>query len=74
MKVRSVGAEKFHAGGRTDMTKVVVAFRILILCTYFSLILSQRTVLQAYVVRVLHNLYQSRHFSPSRCGVISHLL
>ena len=27
MKIRPVGAEIFHAGGRTDMTKQVVAFR-----------------------------------------------
>ena len=27
MKVRSVGAELFHADGWTDMTKVIVAFR-----------------------------------------------
>jgi hypothetical protein len=28
MKIRSVGSELFHAGGRTDMTKLIVAFRI----------------------------------------------
>jgi hypothetical protein len=27
MKTRSVGAEMFHAGGRTDVTKPIVAFR-----------------------------------------------
>jgi len=27
MKIRSVGAELFHAGGRTDTTKLKVAFR-----------------------------------------------
>jgi len=27
MKIRPVGAELFHADGRTDMTNVVVAFR-----------------------------------------------
>jgi hypothetical protein len=27
MKIRPVGAELFHAGGRTDMTKLTVAFR-----------------------------------------------
>jgi hypothetical protein len=27
MKIRAVGAELFHAEGRTDMTKLMVAFR-----------------------------------------------
>ena len=27
MKIRHVGAELFHADGRTDMTKLIVAFR-----------------------------------------------
>jgi hypothetical protein len=27
MKIRPLGTELFHAGGRTDMTNVVVAFR-----------------------------------------------
>ena len=27
MKIRSVGAELFHADGRTDMTKLTAAFR-----------------------------------------------
>ena len=27
MEIRRVGAEYFHAGGHTDMTKVIVAFR-----------------------------------------------
>jgi hypothetical protein len=27
MKIRPVGAELFHAGGRTDMTNLIVAFR-----------------------------------------------
>jgi hypothetical protein len=27
MKIRPVGAEMFHAGGRTDITKLVLAFR-----------------------------------------------
>jgi hypothetical protein len=27
MKIRPVGAELFHADGRTDMTKLIVAFR-----------------------------------------------
>jgi len=27
MKIRPVGAELFHAEGRTDMTKLIVAFR-----------------------------------------------
>ena len=27
MKIRPVAAEMFHAGGRTDMTKLMVAFR-----------------------------------------------
>jgi len=27
MKIRPVGAELFHADGRTDMTKLLVAFR-----------------------------------------------
>jgi hypothetical protein len=27
LKIRSVGAELFHADGRTDMTKVRVVFR-----------------------------------------------
>jgi len=27
MKIRPVGAELFHAGGRTDMTEPIVAFR-----------------------------------------------
>jgi hypothetical protein len=27
MKTRAVGAELFHAEGRTDMTKLMVAFR-----------------------------------------------
>ena len=27
MKIRPVGAELFHADGRTDMTKLVVALR-----------------------------------------------
>ena len=27
MKIRLVGAELFHADGRTDMTKVIVVFR-----------------------------------------------
>jgi hypothetical protein len=27
MKIRPVGAELFHAGRRTDMTKLIVAFR-----------------------------------------------
>jgi hypothetical protein len=27
MKLHAVGAEFFHAGGRTDMTKLVVALR-----------------------------------------------
>jgi hypothetical protein len=27
MKIRPVGAELFHADGRTDMTKLVAAFR-----------------------------------------------
>ena len=27
MKIRPVGAEFFHADGRTDMTKLIVAFR-----------------------------------------------
>ena len=27
MKIRSVGAEFLHADGRTDMTKLLVAFR-----------------------------------------------
>jgi len=27
MKIRPVGAEFFHADGRTDMTKLTVAFR-----------------------------------------------
>ena len=27
MKIRSVGAEMFHADGQTDMTKLIVAFR-----------------------------------------------
>jgi hypothetical protein len=26
MKIRPVGAELFHADGRTDMTKLIVAF------------------------------------------------
>jgi len=26
MKIRLVGAEMFHAGGQTDMTKLIVAF------------------------------------------------
>jgi hypothetical protein len=29
MKNRPVGAELFHAGGQTDMTKLIVAFRYL---------------------------------------------
>ena len=74
MTIRCLGAEKFHAGGRTDMTKLTVAFRSFIMCTYVSMILGQQTVLQAKVARFLHNLYQSRRFTPGRCGVISHLL
>jgi len=27
MKIRPVAAELFHAGGQTDMTKLIVAFR-----------------------------------------------
>jgi len=27
MKIRSVGAEMFHADGQTDVTKLIVAFR-----------------------------------------------
>jgi hypothetical protein len=27
MKIRPVGAELFHAGGQTDMAKLIVAFR-----------------------------------------------
>jgi hypothetical protein len=27
MKIRPVGAELFHADGRTDMTKLIVPFR-----------------------------------------------
>ena len=27
MKIRPVGAELFHANGRTDLTKLIVAFR-----------------------------------------------
>ena len=27
MKIRPVGAELFHAEGRTDMTELIVAFR-----------------------------------------------
>ena len=27
MKIRPVGAELFHADGRTDMTQLIVAFR-----------------------------------------------
>jgi hypothetical protein len=27
MKIRPVGAELFHAGGRTDMTKLIVGLR-----------------------------------------------
>jgi hypothetical protein len=27
MKIHQVGAQLFHAGGRTDMTKPIVAFR-----------------------------------------------
>jgi len=27
MKIRLVGADLFRAGGRTDMTKLIVAFR-----------------------------------------------
>jgi hypothetical protein len=27
MKIRPVGAESFHADGRTDMTKLIVVFR-----------------------------------------------
>jgi hypothetical protein len=27
MKIRPMGAELFHADGRTDMTKLIVAFR-----------------------------------------------
>ena len=27
MKIRPVGAELYHAEGRTDMTKLIVAFR-----------------------------------------------
>jgi len=27
MKIRPVGAEFFHVGGRTDMTKLIVTFR-----------------------------------------------
>jgi len=27
MEIRPVGAELFHAEGRTDMTKLIVAFR-----------------------------------------------
>jgi hypothetical protein len=27
MEIRPVGAELFHAGGRTDMTKLIVCFR-----------------------------------------------
>jgi hypothetical protein len=27
MEIRPVGAEMFHAGGRTDMTKLTAAFR-----------------------------------------------
>jgi hypothetical protein len=27
MKIRPVGAELFHADGRTDMMKIIVAFR-----------------------------------------------
>jgi hypothetical protein len=27
MKIRVIGAELFHADGRTDMTKLIVAFR-----------------------------------------------
>jgi hypothetical protein len=29
MKIRPVGAEKFHAERRTDMTKLIVAFAVL---------------------------------------------
>ena len=29
MKIRSVGAELSHSDGRMDMTKLIVAFRIL---------------------------------------------
>ena len=29
MKIRPVGAESFHADGRTDMTKLIVAFAVL---------------------------------------------
>jgi len=29
MKIRRVEGEFFHAGGRTDMTKLIVAFEIL---------------------------------------------
>ena len=27
MKIRPVGAEVFHADGRTDMTRLIIAFR-----------------------------------------------
>ena len=47
VKIRSVGAEEFHAGGGTDMTKPIVAFRNFAMCMCISPILSQRSVLQA---------------------------
>ena len=49
MKIRPVGAELFHAHGRTDMTKLIVAFRNFearlkickILCVILSVLYNQ---------------------------------
>jgi hypothetical protein len=44
MKIRPVGVELFHADRRTDMTKVIVAFRSFANTPKISVCTSQRTV------------------------------
>jgi len=43
MKIRPVGAELFHADGRTDMTKLIVAFRYFVEAPKQRLLSSART-------------------------------
>jgi len=50
MKIRLVGAELFHAEGRTDMTKLTVAFRNIANATKNSYSLEQRVNIFVYKI------------------------
>jgi hypothetical protein len=45
IKIRPVGAELFHADGRTDMTKLIVAFRNFANAIYCSAAISKLNLL-----------------------------